>query len=678
MSEILNGLWNGILGLDGQNTSDANSIDGKYIVKIINNPSDIIAAGYDPNQFDMDTDTTYKQQCSNYGGGGEIKCSIEINILLTIYCSSCFAGNFTAPSLTELGDLLDFLNNTLNNTNNTININNVSLNDFVSIDGSLIAIPELPSISLPFDISFPNIDLTFFTFVTLSLDTLLLIYRWYRTSAIMARIIRGKSVKVHLHYLKIKKNKIQCPCQCKCNNGPKISFVKIFDMCLQCIIYCDNKIEYCGYNLMKIFYLFQIILYLFILILIVLACYVIIDQVITVEFIEKLGIFSILTSGIAAQRTVRNQVISVTAVGYNKFTLNTMLSSMQTYAFEKNMQAFAYNNNELYKVTQFNEQFCNSYGSYLNTERDVQLDTGINSIIILNFTGNTSDPLNNPNYLFDDNSNSKYRPSLNDNLNNKNVLMIELPPIKFGLNLAKSNENRWSWWVLTKINLSFEIQFNTSNLNNKLNFTLYGSNDSLNNMEIISLDKNTIDPTYIQLQLTDIITITGDSINKEYRYLKIIWDNVNEWINYNAYLKNMKFIGKVNKNKFDCPQIIFDEWNFNASNTYVKGCSAGLTPIHGLMYRGFIRLKLNDEMRDGHAPFIIAGRSICLSPFTIILAALIILLIAHLFIFIIEYILMKYNLYRQNPYAKVPLIISHTNYTNYTKYPKSHNYDIHS
>ena len=288
MSEILNGLWNGILGLDGQNTSDSKSIDGKYIVKVINNPSEITLAGYDPNQFEMDTGTEYDQRCTNTGG--DVKCTIIINVLLTIYCSSCPAGNFTAPSLTEVVDFLFSLNSTLNGTNNTIN--NVSISDFVSIDASLIEIPELPSISLPFDISFPDIDLTFFTLVTLSLDTLLLIYRWYRTSAIMARIMRGKSVKVHLHYLRVERVEVPCPCSqqgCKCDHGPKIFCLKICDMCLQCIVYCDNKIQYCGYNITKLFYWLQVILCLSILILIVLACYVVVDQVITVEFIEQLG-----------------------------------------------------------------------------------------------------------------------------------------------------------------------------------------------------------------------------------------------------------------------------------------------------------------------------------------------------------------------------------------------------
>ena len=172
MSDILNDLWNGILGLDGQNSSDSRNIIGSFIVKVINNPSEITLAGYDPNQFEMDAGTTYSQHCSNYGG--ENKCEFYINVLLTIYCSLCPAGNFTSPSLTKVVDFLFSLNSTLNGTNHTIN--NVSISDFVSVDTSLIAIPELPSISLPFDISFPSIDLTFFTLVTLSLDTVLLIY----------------------------------------------------------------------------------------------------------------------------------------------------------------------------------------------------------------------------------------------------------------------------------------------------------------------------------------------------------------------------------------------------------------------------------------------------------------------------------------------------------------------
>ena len=289
MSEILNGLWSGLLGLDGTNTSDAKSIEGEYIVKVVNNPNEIIANGYNPDKFEMKTGTEYDQRCTNTQG--EVKCTVLINILLTIYCASCPAGNFTAPSLTQVFDFLFDFNDSLNQTTNH-SIGNVSITDFVSIDTSLIEIPELPSISLPFDISFPNIDLSFFTFVTLSLDTILLIYRWYRTSAIMAKIMRGKSVKVDLHYLRVERVEVPCPCSkkgCQCNQGIKIWCAKVCDMCLNCIIYCDNKIQYCGYNMAKLFYWLQVILCLCILILIVLACYIIVDQVITVQFIEQLG-----------------------------------------------------------------------------------------------------------------------------------------------------------------------------------------------------------------------------------------------------------------------------------------------------------------------------------------------------------------------------------------------------
>ena len=80
------------------------------------------------------------------------------------------------------------------------------------------------------------------------------------------------------------------------------------------------------------------------------------------------------------------------------------------------------------------------------------------------------------------------------------------------------------------------------------------------------------------------------------------------------------------------------------------------TPVHGLMHRGFVRDWLTDELIAAHKPFIKAIRSIALSPFAILFGASIILILVYLLAFGIEQILLRVNLLRENPYAKVPLV----------------------
>jgi len=63
-------------------------------------------------------------------------------------------------------------------------------------------------------------------------------------------------------------------------------------------------------------------------------------------------------------------------------------------------------------------------------------------------------------------------------------------------------------------------------------------------------------------------------------------------------------------------------------------------------------------LAEGHEPFIYAARNIALSPFYMLMAMIAILFIAYLFAMIMEFFLMKLDLYRENPYARVPLVIT--------------------
>jgi len=141
------------------------------------------------------------------------------------------------------------------------------------------------------------------------------------------------------------------------------------------------------------------------------------------------------------------------------------------------------------------------------------------------------------------------------------------------------------------------------------------------------------------------------------------------------FLNELRFDGHAPESQIVVPVVDFLTWLFDASltanenatsrieeevffdndGTYVELCPV-VTPIHGLMFRGFSRTWINAQLAEGHLPFINAIRNICLSPFYIAIVLIGILFLAYLFAFIMEWFLMKLDLYRENPYAKVPLV----------------------
>merc|ERR550525_1655961 len=77
-----------------------------------------------------------------------------------------------------------------------------------------------------------------------------------------------------------------------------------------------------------------------------------------------------------------------------------------------------------------------------------------------------------------------------------------------------------------------------------------------------------------------------------------------------------------------------------------------------MMHRGFVGSWLEDQLEEAHTPFIEAVRNIALSPFFMLMGLICILFIAYLFAMIMEFFLMKLDLYRENPYARVPLVVT--------------------
>ena len=74
------------------------------------------------------------------------------------------------------------------------------------------------------------------------------------------------------------------------------------------MICCYDCLSDCGYNLWKLLYWIWQIFKICILIVLIFIIYVIVDNVVSENFFVSIGTFDLLTVGIAAQRSVRNEV----------------------------------------------------------------------------------------------------------------------------------------------------------------------------------------------------------------------------------------------------------------------------------------------------------------------------------------------------------------------------------
>ena len=86
--------------------------------------------------------------------------------------------------------------------------------------------------------------------------------------------------------------------------------------------------------------------------------YIVVSNVASVNFIIGLGTFDLLTIGLAAQRSIRNEVICMTALSYNNYTFALLQDVLSTHVEEKNDQSCDVTLDELTRVDEYNEYFC--------------------------------------------------------------------------------------------------------------------------------------------------------------------------------------------------------------------------------------------------------------------------------------------------------------------------------
>eukprot|EP01084_Bolivina_argentea_P270302 459575_1 len=248
--DTLHGLWGAIQDFPTEIPANQGSFKNKMVYDWKQNYSSGAGYSFKPIFDDI-------QQPEGSGSNNSLGWNFLFDLELS--CPTCPQGDISNQSLQQIAQY-HFDNSNLSEYTNLSELP-VNFSNLVSINTAFIEFPDFPTIELPFDFDFP-LDLSLIFNISLTLDLLLLVYRWYRTTGIVARIVRGKDVEVGLSYLMVSQSEQKC-----CYGR------SVMDYCLNCIIYCHDKLFRLSYNAWKLFFWVWFLLKIAIVALIVLMLY---------------------------------------------------------------------------------------------------------------------------------------------------------------------------------------------------------------------------------------------------------------------------------------------------------------------------------------------------------------------------------------------------------------------
>jgi hypothetical protein len=624
MMDSLNGLWSAIQAV--QDSSD-----------VIWN----IVINRDP-AADFEMDTALKRFACDIDGG-EQNCTFNMD--LYVNCPDCPSGNFSSPILKEV---FNYISGSA--FNDGTEANNANFSDLVAVTQPKLEAPALPEIDLPLSINFP-FSLSIFRNIALTLDMMLLFYRWWKTAGMLATVIRGRDVEVDLKHLMLISTRAPSCCPADAKSAG--------DYALSAIICIDNKMRNVVYECWKFGYWVWLIFNLSIIVIVLLIMYYVIDQVITEDFIDALGIFDLLTVGLAAQRAVRNEVICTTAAKYNNYTLYQISLNRQSYAIEKNALGTSWNKEELDRVEEWNAYFCNVWFNYHAQVRDVTTDLGGRlkySLANDSHALGTGSDLEN---AFDKNISSYWQPfpiRSEARANNFTDITVE---IELPFVMMREDENLTAYWMVSFV--QFDWSFDSENMTNATDAVPFSFEHRLKatgNWLTGQADANKYDGP---LDGADgsVISETQQVNVKDWnqtRFMRITFQDVGKWLQHYR-LNGISVYGNVAFDDIRCPRVNFKYYYFDANEVTTEYCPV-ISPIFGIMYRGFVRTWLADALFEAHKPFIRAFRNIALSPFFILIVMVSFLLLFTVLGFFLEWLMRLVDLYRENPYSRIPLVTS--------------------
>merc|ERR1719334_1504213 len=231
------------------------------------------------------------------------------------------------------------------------------------------------------------------------------------------------------------------------------------------------------------------------------------------------------------------------------------------------------------------------------------------------------------------------------------VMEIELPAIDY-------TDDASSFWEISQIQIDWSFTFHaqqptTLTSADAVDFVIESKPLGAQNWSR-SIAKRDSYRAASYSKLSDVQSINAQFPETQFLRVTFSIANASRWAD--AFEINaISLIGAAPRDEIVCDRVRFHFWAFDASDAVLAECPS-ITPVFGAMFGGFVRWRVTAQLLEAHKPFILALRNIALSPFFIILGALFALIVVYLLSFMLEWLLIRFDLLRQNRYAKVPLV----------------------
>eukprot|EP00298_Acanthocystis_sp_HF-20_P015057 c21011_g2_i1.p1 GENE.c21011_g2_i1~~c21011_g2_i1.p1 ORF type:complete len:1563 (-),score=640.26 c21011_g2_i1:13-4701(-) len=467
--------------------------------------------------------------------------------------------------------------------------------------------------------------------IVVSLDIILIIYRSIITVAMITRYMKGVDKVIPETIL---------------GKELSIRWVLNYYLCVpmfRLLKYIGHRVRNWDHTMWLILGKMTFLLQLVVIFMIILISYWFLDNAITLDSFQQFGVFNAMTAGAATQRTLRNEQLVSKVFAYNQEANAKYKSTIQQKSNELLSRQKTFNKQQYKKVMKFNEEYCTNLDVILKSPFGIQV-TDPNSAVCCSYA------LSKRVYTFNLESSA---------VTDVSNFVIDSIQVDLAFTPTGGNGNCYSNAIGTNVKnnplVSFQLSLDAS-VSHTTQTTLVAPLEVWNPNSNLTANQGTCSTSANPYQLlkNSQSFYFNPSVSNETlaSVLNLNFQTVGSFFS----LTSISVQGHVSKGtNITCSRVIFKEMDFIPMN-HVGNCTS-ISPIVANMTRIYDRSIWTKDLEDAHVPFISALRNIVLSPFYIMLGAVAILVLVYCFLALLEYLMVKVNLLRENTYARVPCLI---------------------
>jgi len=327
--------------------------------------------------------------------------------------------------------------------------------------------------------------------------------------------------------------------------------------------------------------------------------YFTLDGIINADTLAAFGVFGSMTLQQEIQRTIRNDEITFNANEKNTLGFASLTIPIEGEGARILGDQFIFNVDERARVEEWNNEYCVAATDYVLGVHALELKGSLSGV------GNTV-----------------------------NTTLFELESETFGIQK----------YFIDRVSLDWS--YSGSDGSAELQYRLFLTDENTTNPEnatyssvrtVLGSQSNTISFTNVLALFMgiEIISVTDGDFQ----------------------LTTLSVGGRGPPTDFVCPKVTWRELNFNP-NDHLGNCGR-VDPIHGFMMRIWDRSDWSDDLTEAHRPFVDAVRNIMLSPFVILLGAVLLYMGVYIIIFVLEWVFMSAGIIRQARYVEVPVLVEY-------------------